>query len=573
MELSVTVVLMLVLPQDNVWIRLGAGTQALVIGLGLDVCGDVLLKLRLIFTYFITFVAKDRKKTHCWLYSLVIAGSLLLPVILLPMVIFSSIISAPLLPLFTLPVYLLSFPRTQRFWPSLVNYGTSYTKCKDSMYYQQVVPKIVQAIARACATGSIFTQPGDYYLFRYQDRILIALVLEVGHNYFCLNVKGLELQETSCHTTEATEIDNIFAAAYASEAPFCHQFWLNTHLLNVLHPVDSAVVRTYSDARIVLTGIIDQPGALEKFPSNLLKCVVWVLYNYATRTNEDTIKLSEVGTRKKEEGAEIMDEEEKRTEYFFDEGKKRDTNQPVSSHAWTKRRNAPQLSTSHTEHCITAGQKPKPVASSQIGLVTLPPEDLDSLSWSSVQSTNVYDSFGMTNQNGSQYLPAQNIPGLIPTDVPLESSLSESSIPINKCTAGSRLIHRHTAGSTVDQTNISAFPSHWLEFPFTKIELNVLLNRFPVDWLTFLESNNQQALFSPKEELAFKRLCTTCTAIMSPIHYSNSSAASLEVLTHQTKPLHIHNGFYGQFPYSTECDWLLGKRDLFALMLTAYRYI
>ena len=568
-----TAVLMLALPQDNLWIRLGAGTQALVIGLGLDVCGNVLLKLRLIFMYFITFVAKDRKKTHCWLYSSIIAGSLLLPVILLPMVVFSSIISAPLLPLFTLPVYLLSFPRTQRFWPSLANYGSSYIKCKDSVYYQQVVPKIEQAIARTCVTGSVFIQPGDYYLFRYQDRILIALVLEVGHSYFCLNVKGLELQETSCHTIEATEIDNIFASAYTSEISSCHQFWLNTHLLNILQPVDSAVVRTFSDARIVLTGIIDQPAALEKFPSNLLKCVVWVLYNHATRTNEDTIKLAEVRVRDKEEGAERKDEKEKRIE-DFDEGRQRNTNQPVSAHAWAKRMNAPQPSAFHTEHCITTGQTPKLVASSQRGPVALPSQDSDSLSWSSVQSNDAYDSLGMTNRDGSQYLPAQSIPGLIPTDIPLESSLSELAIPINECTARSRLIHRHTTGCTVDQTNLSAFPSHWLKFPLTEIELNVLLNRFPVDWLTFLsESNNQQSHFSPKEELAFKRLCTTCTAIMSPTHYFSISVASLGVPTHHTKPHNIQNGFYGQFPYSTECDWLLGKKDLFALMLRAYRYI
>ena len=39
-------------------------------------------------------------------------------------------------------------------------------------------------------------------------------VLEKGHGFLTFNIKGLELQETSCHSLEATRIDDIFDATF-----------------------------------------------------------------------------------------------------------------------------------------------------------------------------------------------------------------------------------------------------------------------------------------------------------------------------------------------------------------------
>ena len=46
-------------------------------------------------------------------------------------------------------------------------------------------------------------QVGNHYLMRYQDRMVWVNVLERGAAYCTVSVKGLELQETSCHTAEA----------------------------------------------------------------------------------------------------------------------------------------------------------------------------------------------------------------------------------------------------------------------------------------------------------------------------------------------------------------------------------
>jgi len=65
-------------------------------------------------------------------------------------------------------------------------------------------------------SGSIGSsvQPDTHFISRFQDRIIWIQVLESSHSYLILNVKGLELQETSCHTQEAQYIDDSFDLAF-----------------------------------------------------------------------------------------------------------------------------------------------------------------------------------------------------------------------------------------------------------------------------------------------------------------------------------------------------------------------
>ena len=61
------------------------------------------------------------------------------------------------------------------------------------------------------ATGALGNPaPGDHYLVRFQDRMVWVQVLECGYRFCSLVVKGLELQETSCHTVEAARVDDVF---------------------------------------------------------------------------------------------------------------------------------------------------------------------------------------------------------------------------------------------------------------------------------------------------------------------------------------------------------------------------
>ena len=56
-------------------------------------------------------------------------------------------------------------------------------------------------------------------------------ILEKGNGYTVYKMKGMELQETSCHTLEATKVDEIFTSAFERRA--C----LNHYPLHTLTPI------------------------------------------------------------------------------------------------------------------------------------------------------------------------------------------------------------------------------------------------------------------------------------------------------------------------------------------------
>ena len=67
---------------------------------------------------------------------------------------------------------------------------------------------------------------------------------------------------------------------------------LNLHTMscNVLRPCASLILNTYSDAKNVLTGVIDQPENLRRNSENFFKTLVWVLVNYCKDRKFDSTK-------------------------------------------------------------------------------------------------------------------------------------------------------------------------------------------------------------------------------------------------------------------------------------------
>lgn len=124
--------------------------------------------------------------------------------------------------------------------------------------------------------------PGNHYLVRFQDRLVWIMVLERGYGFCSLSIKGLELQETSCHTAEAARIDEIFETAFEKEDASCFGY-VNEFPLHTLTPMDSANVEAYSDARNVLTGIIDYPANYDVVMNGFIKALVWVLLRHVNQ--------------------------------------------------------------------------------------------------------------------------------------------------------------------------------------------------------------------------------------------------------------------------------------------------
>ncbi|XP_067098872.1 pecanex-like protein 4 isoform X1 [Osmerus mordax] len=261
------------------WDFLGTGVQLLLVGILSDRLVQFLAKLKFTLTVLVTSWTEKKQRRQS-------AGALLalnasLCPLLLSVVALSALLSAPLLPLFTLPIFLVGFPRPQRSWPGPV--GTA-CPCPDSVYYQQMSRSLAGALRTGFAAGSLGSlSPGSHFLGRFQDRVVWIVILERGYGYLTVNIKGLELQETSCHTVEARRVDEVFEGAFERPERLGLTQGLNMHWGNALTPCAVLPVRVYSDARNVLSGIIDSHDNLRTLQDDFLKTLIWLLLRHCVQ--------------------------------------------------------------------------------------------------------------------------------------------------------------------------------------------------------------------------------------------------------------------------------------------------
>ena len=561
-----------VIPADNLWTSLGSGTQIFIVGIATEILQDFLQKSWFASTMFANFVFNRKHRTYLPLTVIITVATLVFLPLLLIIIFISSLFSSPLLPLFTLPVFSVSFPRTKRFWPSLINYASSYSKCQESIYYQQSEAEIARVLHRSVLSGSISPTPGAYLLLRFEDRLCIVTFLEHGYGHCVLAIKGLELQETSCHSIEATRIDSIFVDAYDPSSKSCFKFWFNTHFLNTLQAIDSEVVMVYSDAHNVLTGIIDQPSSLQRFPDNLLKCLVWVFFHHFISSSEVTKTPPKEGAPDKKIDGVLTDccQELNRDSECVIGAKETVAITDHPKDVWYGEE-IPERRSVHAEQMSTKKE--------------------DVLSWSdSISSFD--DALSSQTENlktDTIYTleAVDSLPGLIPQDRPLDKPtvvrhrettttidlgpeidddviLSEvrlSAIPITG-------ISRIQQASELEST--SGIPLKWTEeLPLRSSQLSDLRSKISNDWLNFLISHNHEKHLSDYLKEKLVNLVLVCFALVDVETSSQMNGGRVE----GTKPFDIFEGFCGRFRYCTYSDWLNGDHLLKSLLLKAYRYV
>lgn len=526
MDLTITSVLSLSLSKDNGWAVLGIHTQVFIVGLALDVTRRLWRKLEFVTTLLVGFATHRKLRLTLPLHTCVFVLFFLLSPLLLATMLISSVISAPLLPLFTLPLFVVAFPRTARFWPSCVQFGGSYSKNPDSVFYEQAIPEMARALSSSMKAGAISAQPGTYVLMRFQDRLSIATVLESGYGYCIAHIRGLELQETSCHTVEANRVDDIFERAYGGSC----RASVNINPLNTLRPVDSAVITTYSDAHNVLSGVIDQPASLDKFSSNLLKTLVWVLFQHRDNFRR-YLPLSTVASVQSQSQAA--------------------TTSPVKSSA---ERPTKKLAGKASSSDDTVSW------SSSVGSLELEPIP-------NPQVLNI-----RSPAKRLTLLPLRNtlsLPGLIAEDRPLDS---DSDATPDRAFAGS-LQSAPTLFSVVDRVRLAggragpASPPGTI--PIKHSTLNKLRHRFPHDWLRIVTSSRcgqGQPEMPPAEVDQFVKVVLACFSVAdTPTSGSLCGAATV------TKPLDVYKGFHGEFPHSEHSERLAADTALMHMVHKAYR--
>ena len=96
-------------------------------------------------------------------------------------------------------------------------------------------------------------------------------------------IKSHASQETSCHSVEATALDDLFNRTFEEGALVNRQAFLHT-----VTPLASLPVAMYSDTRNVLTGVIESPETLSEIARMYVKTLVWYLIGHLVKQKKRT---------------------------------------------------------------------------------------------------------------------------------------------------------------------------------------------------------------------------------------------------------------------------------------------
>ncbi|XP_039720141.1 pecanex-like protein 4 isoform X2 [Pteropus medius] len=516
---------------DIWWNRsLDTGIRLLLVGIMRDRLIQFISKLQFAVTVLLaSWMEKKRRKSTTTLCILNIVFS---PFVLV-VIVFSTLLSSPLLPLFTLPLFLVGFPRPTQSWPGIV--GTTACMCADTVYYYQMVPSLTAALQSAMVAGSLgLLLPGSHYLGRFQDRLIWIMILEHGYTYCCINIKGLELQETSCHTAEALRVDEVFEGAFEQEeyARICS---INKHFGNVLTPCTVLPVKLYSDAKNVLSGIIDSHDNLREFKGDLIKVLVWTLVQYCSRRSNMQENVDK--TENKGKASLII---------------------------------LPALNTSPQ---------------------TQSPDDTDSLNSETLDdwSDDVFDDEPITKKGKEKdqlkILQGINlpIPGSIESQrvddhsvgkVPKNSLYEAVILGYPAIDKGKQdMMYIPLMEFSCSHSHLLSLPKEWTSNCLPNSKMREMSSLFPEDWYQFVLRqlkcfHSEENVPNVLEEIAKDKVLKDfyVHAVMT-CYFSLFGVDNMD-----PSPGHILRVYKGVLPWSVAFDWLTEKPELFQLALKAFRY-
>ncbi|KAK2538955.1 Pcnxl4 [Columba guinea] len=530
----VSIAQMLVSNPDLWWNRsLDTGIRLLLVGLLRDRLLQFVSKLQFAVAILLTSWTekKQRRKSTATLITL----NIVFFPILLTFIAVSALLSSPLLPLFTLPIFLIGFPRPVRSWPGPV--GATACVCSDTVYYQQLVLSLAGALQSALAAGSLgLFLPGSHYLCRFQDRLMWILVLEKGFTYCGVNIKGLELQETSCHAAEAHRVDEVFEMAFEHQE---HTKILspNRHFGHILTPCTVLPVRLYSDARNVLSGIIDSNENLKHLKDDFIKVLVWMLVQYCYKKSKTWESPGNADKNKKgsfpenqhsgaiERASPLREEDSFSVDTIEDWTDDSDVSDLEPSGRMKDRKEPGQLGTTPKVHLSIPG------------FVEAQSQDIP-------QETSPEDKLYRAVALGRPAVDKGKQQEVLP-QVAFSCSYSE----------------------------LLSIPEEWRTAPVPASKVNEMRRRFPEEWYRFVLSQLDFFHLKEKPSNLLEDLLKDRALKDLYIHGVLSCCFGLFGLDN-TVPVasHVFRAYTGGVPWSVGLDWLTSKPELFQLALKAYTF-
>ncbi|XP_064120786.1 pecanex-like protein 4, partial [Macrobrachium nipponense] len=643
------------------WGKLPPATRIFFIGL-LYLWGTRLVqRICTVVIFVITSLSEKKRQTSL---SFFFTGfNLAIIPILFGLLVLSTVISAPLLPLFTLPIFFLGFPRPLRFWSYPV--GRSSNSCEDSVYYEQLTPHVIFALHNLVQIGSLgFVEPGEHFLLRYEDRFLWIQILECGFTYVYYSVKGLELQETSCHTAEASRVDAVFSFAFDDDEMKKGKLssFFNQYAFHTLTPVSQINVVGFSDTKNVLTGVIDSPDTLKVINDYFHKALIYLMMDYVVKRSESvqgdktqTPTSSATTNTKTQESLKGLPKLERRAENHFEETIPR---AQVEVNEQEKVSNSVGSHISHNSHQSQSGRTSRVAWIDDQGVrevPTIPAVDSRPLSWDDEEDPLDESSAGkgrlstlnneervtiqtkdFRNRENKSGLPpihykANNfttslgdleddedqlnvIPGIMYDESSDDDSNFESIAPLHKirfthpkrrsaAPVHVRVISRTDYRTPIYNSPLSAalapLASWFIELPYDTEVVDEVQDSFPHAWFKFLLSNFGRTYVELRQQnsavlgkvsgssnragLANSKSGGDKEDQIQKMQYDEDLEESYRIITGtchliilgseitNPTPSQVYKTFSGEVPWSMALDWLLNKKDLYTLVMRAYR--
>ncbi|XP_059746868.1 pecanex-like protein 4 isoform X2 [Bos taurus] len=345
---------------------------------------------------------------------------------------------------------------------------------------------------------------------------------------------GLELQETSCHTAEARRVDEVFESAFEQEE-YVKLCSINEHFGNVLTPCTVLPVKLYSDARNVLSGIIDSHDNLKEFKCDLVKVLVWILVQYCSRRPS---MLENVHKTENKGKASLIILPALNTEPQTESPEDTDSLNSENLDDWSD-------DVFGEEPTIKKGKDEKDQ------LKVLPGINLPIPG--SVESQNV-ESHSTNTEKSLYQAVALGYPAI---DKGKQEAMA--FIPLMEFSCS----HSH----------LLSLPEEWMSNCLPNSKMKEMSSLFPEDWYQFIL--RQLKCFPSKEnasnvveEIAKDRVLKDFY-----VHAVMTCYFSLFGVDNMIpSPGHILRVYSGVLPWSLALDWLTEKPDLFQLALKAFRY-
>lgn len=347
-------------------------------------------------------------------------------------------------------------------------------------------------------------------------------------------------------------MDEVFEAAFERPERLGFTQGVNLHWGNALIPCAALVVRAYSDARIVLSGIIDSHDNLRKLQEDFLKVLVWLLLRYGVQKHRGFLCSSEVGPgfggRKSQSSQLAQTTSNQPLETVLVESNvsslrfRQDSSSVASFGDWSDEDDlfGPEPAR-RTVALVTA--------EAQYGLSSLP---------GSVEMDSIYENMALSALQPLQPLGLGL--GMPAMDKGHNSEVfREGSGPLLQL------------NFSCPQSEVFNLPTGWRTAPFAPSRLLQLRHFFPEDWFRFTLGQFGPAVQDETTEDMTKALKED--DVLKELHtqVALSCLISLGAESAFTSPSLVYRLYCGDIPWTEGLDWLSSSKELYQLSLRAFR--